>query len=254
VTITHHDIAYLDSVATSASGREYKRDVTAGLRLRPGQTVLDVGCGPGTDLEALAHAVGTAGRVIGIDHDPAMVEAARRRTADLGVVTVSEGDAHALPLPDHGVDAVRVDRVLTHVDDPGRVVCELRRVLRPGGRISLAEPDWDTLFIDDLDIETSRGYTRYITTLAVRNAAIGRQLKRLVTTAGFVDCEATAVCLLFEGYREADLILKIDATLERAVRAGMIDSTVGRRWLERVRTGPVTAGFTFFRLTAIAPD
>src|SRR5262245_49000563 len=68
-------IEYLDRAATSRPGRDYKGRLLTGLRLRPGQVVLDVGCGPGTDLAALAAAVGAVGaasgdgRVIGVDTD-----------------------------------------------------------------------------------------------------------------------------------------------------------------------------------------
>ncbi|MER6877884.1 methyltransferase domain-containing protein, partial [Amycolatopsis sp. NPDC000673] len=72
-------IDYYAQVAEA--GRDYKRQVLAALDLRPGLTVLDVGCGPGTDLPAMAEAVGSSGAVLGVDTEPAMVEEAGRRVA-----------------------------------------------------------------------------------------------------------------------------------------------------------------------------
>jgi ubiquinone/menaquinone biosynthesis C-methylase UbiE len=140
-------IAYLDQVAASPPGRAYKRQVLDLLDLRPGQRVLDLGCGPGTDLAAMAEVVAPDGLVIGIDRDPVMLAEARTRTTQHRLVEIRSGDVHELPLPDGSVDRARTDRVLQHVEDPSRVLAEFRRVARPGGRIVLAEPDWEGLLI-----------------------------------------------------------------------------------------------------------
>jgi ubiquinone/menaquinone biosynthesis C-methylase UbiE len=98
-------VGYLDAAAATAAGRAYKQRLLDLLGVRPGQVVLDVGCGPGTDLSRLADAVGERGSVIGIDHGPVMVERARRRTAGYRNIEIRDGDAHALPL-----DSVCTDR------------------------------------------------------------------------------------------------------------------------------------------------
>jgi ubiquinone/menaquinone biosynthesis C-methylase UbiE len=81
-------IDYLDRVAGTDVAHAYKRHMLDALSIEPGHTVLDVGCGPGTDLAALASAAGPSGTVIGVDHDAAMADEARRRTADLPGVRV----------------------------------------------------------------------------------------------------------------------------------------------------------------------
>jgi ubiquinone/menaquinone biosynthesis C-methylase UbiE len=146
---TFDRIANLDRAAASDAGRDYKRRLLAALGVRAGQTVVDVGCGPGTDLVQLATAVGDGGLVIGVDRNPVMVAQARQRSAAHGAIDVCVGDAQALPLAAGSVDRARADRVLMHVPDPARVVTELHRVVRDGGLVALAEPDWDTLIVDD---------------------------------------------------------------------------------------------------------
>src|SRR2546430_17014647 len=138
-------IRYLDTAATTAVGLDYKRRLVDLLDPHPGHTVLDIGCGPGTDLGRLADAVTETGSVVGIDHDPAMVAEARHRLAVRPNVSLRIGDAHELPLDDASVDRARTDRVLQHLADPARALAEARRVLRPGGVFGIAEPDWDTL-------------------------------------------------------------------------------------------------------------
>lgn len=100
--------------------------------------VIDVGCGPGEDIAALGPQ-----RAIGLDRSRTMARATR--TAGL---TVAVADAARLPLADESVAGIRADRVVQHVDDPGRVLAEVVRVVRPGGRVVLADPDQGTLAID----------------------------------------------------------------------------------------------------------
>ncbi len=248
-----HRIAYLDNAADSDVGRRYKRDLLAALRVEPGLAALDVGCGPGTDLPALAVAVGEGGTVVGVDRDPVMVERARQRTAALPQVQVRTGDAHGLPVDNASVDRARADRVLQHLADPAEAVAEMRRVLRPGGLVALAEPDWDTLAIDAADLATSRAYTRYVCGDVVRNAAIGRHLGRLLHDAGFVVESVDATVVLFRDYASAEAILRMPAVAERAWRAGAVEERAARDWLADLADGPFLAAFTFFTAIGCAP-
>ncbi len=109
--------------------------------LAAGETVLDIGCGAGTDLLLAARRVGPQGRAIGVEMTEAMVERARSaaRAADLPQVEVLKGDATALPLPDSGVDVVISNGVLNLVPEKEKALSEIVRVLRPGGRLQLAD-------------------------------------------------------------------------------------------------------------------
>src|SRR5690349_12657215 len=98
-------------------GRDYKHQLLVSLGLRHGHTVLDVGCGPGTDLPVMADAVTTSGRVIGVDVDPTMVAAARSFSHFYPQIDVRRGDAHALPVDAGTADRARMDRVLQHVEN-----------------------------------------------------------------------------------------------------------------------------------------
>jgi ubiquinone/menaquinone biosynthesis C-methylase UbiE len=247
-------VAYLDQAAASDAGREYKDRLLSALDLRPGHRVLDLGCGPGTDLPALARAVGTAGTVIGVDHDPAMVDQARRRTTDHPQVRVDVGDAHQLTLDDRSLDRARADRVLQHLADPATALAQLRRVLRPGGLVGLAEPDWETLVIDDPDTATSRAYTHYVATDVVRNATIGRQLARLLDAAGFEVEAVDATVVLYRDYSTAEAILRMPSVARRAWQAGALDEDAALAWLTRLATGPFIAAFTFFTVVGRVPS
>ncbi len=105
-----------------------------------GERVLDVACGTGLVALAAAHAVGNDGRVLGIDLSGSMVDAARRRANEHGLSNTgfARMDAEALELPDAGFDVVSCSLGLMYMPDVERALREMRRVLRPGGRLGLA--------------------------------------------------------------------------------------------------------------------
>ncbi len=121
---------------------------TAVAKLRPGEVVLDLGSGGGIDVILSARRVGPTGFAYGVDMTPEMLELARRNAAEAGVANVAflEGRIEALPLPDASVDVVISNCVINLSTDKAAVLGEIARVLRPGGRVGVA----DVVARDDL--------------------------------------------------------------------------------------------------------
>jgi arsenite methyltransferase len=110
--------------------------------LQPGETVLDIGCGAGIDTILAARAVGPTGRSIGLDLLEEMCERARGHAQDAGVAGWTEfvrGEMEEIPLPDASVDVVISNGVINLSPRKSRVLAEILRVLRPGGRLSVAD-------------------------------------------------------------------------------------------------------------------
>ena len=109
--------------------------------LAPGETVLDLGAGAGFDCFLAAERVGPEGRVIGVDMTPEMVEKARANALEGGFANVEFrlGEIEALPVADASVDAVISNCVLNLSADRPRVLAEVMRVLRPGGRVMISD-------------------------------------------------------------------------------------------------------------------
>lgn len=110
-------------------------------RVEPGQTVLDLGCGAGTDLLISAQMVGPEGRVIGVDMTESMLTRARQSAAamDLHNVELHQSLIESLPVDDASVDVVISNGVIDLVPDKDAVFDEIDRVLRPGGRLQIAD-------------------------------------------------------------------------------------------------------------------
>ena len=168
--------------------------VADAARLARGDRVLDVACGTGAvAVEALGR-VGPHGSVTGLDRSPDMLAVARRKLPHL---EWHEGRAEALPFTEAAFDAVTCQFGLMFFDDPGQALGEMRRVLRPGGRVALAV--WDRL-------ERTPGYTA-LTDLVERHLgraasepvrasfALGDvdEIRSLLAAAGFAAVEATSV-------------------------------------------------------------
>jgi arsenite methyltransferase len=109
--------------------------------LLPGEHVVDLGCGAGTDSLVAAQMVGTTGRVVGVDMTPEMLAKARGASAEAGLAHVEfvESEVEQLPFADATFDVVISNGVIDLVPDKDAVFSEIFRVLRPGGRIQLAD-------------------------------------------------------------------------------------------------------------------
>ena len=106
-----------------------------------GETLLDLGCGAGIDSILAAHSTGAGGRVIALDFLPDMLERTRAAAAEIGLTNVEllEGDIEAIPLADASVDHVISNGVINLAPRKARVLAECARVLRPGGKLTVAD-------------------------------------------------------------------------------------------------------------------
>lgn len=242
---------YLTRLTASQLGREYKCLVVDEMQIATGSTVLDLGCGPGTDLTSFAAETGGEGRVLGIDSDAAAIAAARERSVDVPAIKVSLGDVHHLPLPDHSVDRVHTDRVLQHVEQPAAVLSEAARVLRRGGIAAFAEPDWDTLVVEFPDPAVPVAYRRFVAERAVRNARIGRQLPRLCERQGLRVARVVPVTAIYRDTTEADRVFGFDRVTARAVEAGYMSARDADAWLSYLRTEQIFASVSLFVTLAV---
>lgn len=163
------------------------------LRLRPGERLLDVGCGLGDAGIALAADLGPTGELVGVDASETMIQTARARSAATPWVRYVVADADDLQLPERSFDAARAERTLQWVDEPERAVAELVRVLRPGGRLSLIDTDWSTLRLEVGDPDLERRVRDALRTERSRPSNVGVRLAEMVRAAGceLVDAHST---------------------------------------------------------------
>ncbi|MGW4235536.1 class I SAM-dependent methyltransferase [Streptomyces sp. NPDC004749] len=168
--------------------------------LRPGQDVLDVGCGPGTITAGLAALV-APGRVTAVDAAGGVLDRAREAATRAGVTNVrfALADVHDLDFPDDSFDVVHAHQVLQHVGDPVRALSEMRRVCRPGGVVAARDADYGAFawfpHVPALDewLELYRGVAR----ANGGEPDAGRRLLSWARRAGFTEVTATAATWCF---------------------------------------------------------
>ena len=167
--------------------------------LRPGDRLLDVGCGPGNVTVDLAAAV-APGRTTAVDASPEALDKARALIAERGLSTVdlAVADVHALDLADDTFDVVHAHQVLQHVGDPVRALTEMRRVCRPGGLVAARDGDYAAMTWWPVTPAWDSWLALY-REVARRNGGepdAGRRLLGWARAAGFTDitCTATAWC------------------------------------------------------------
>jgi SAM-dependent methyltransferase len=154
---------------------------TAFARLRPGETVVDLGCGGGLDVLLAAQKIGPAGRAVGIDMTPEMIARARANAAQLGLANVEFHLAaiDRLPLPDESVDCLVSNCVINLAPDKSAVFREMFRVLKPGGRVAVS----DIALKKPLPPELARDVQAYIGCVA--GALPVDEYRRGLAEAGF---------------------------------------------------------------------
>ncbi len=148
-----------------------------------GDTVLDIGSGSGTDVLYASLKVGPRGKVMGLDFTPAMIAKARANIErmDAKNVTIVEGNATKIPLPDASVDVITSNGVLNLVPDKPAAFREIFRVLKPGGRLQLAD------IVVQEDVGAVCGLNPQLWADCIGGAAVEKEYLRTIRDAGFED-------------------------------------------------------------------
>lgn len=240
---------YLRQVLSSggSGAHAYKALSYSLLDIQPGMRVLDVGCGAGVDLRALSALAGPRGGVVGLEVNPDLVREARKlamqpQNSSSATIFVLQGDAHRMTVPSAEFDRVRTDRALQHFPDPRRALNEMWRVLKPGGILTLAEPDWGAMVVSP-GSDTTNGDDSVNEVFAwcrrrLANPLIGRQLHELLRDAPEGSWESTKVVVApftLSQWEEMDAVLLLSRAAmalseEQPDRADELTA-----WLDRVQ-------------------
>jgi ubiquinone/menaquinone biosynthesis C-methylase UbiE len=210
-----------------------KQQLDAMLRVRPGSHVLDVGCGTGNDVRALAARVGPAGRVVGLDSSEQLIARGEPGGPDSAPVEFVLGEAGDLPFDDGTFDVARSERVVQHVPDPAAAVAEMLRVVKPGGQVLVTDPDHG-MWAPDLD---DRELTRRIMTWwgdHVPNPWVARRLRDLFVRAGARDVTVTLQPVVLTSLAAADALTLIGKAAEAAEAQGVVPAGQARAWGEEI--------------------
>jgi SAM-dependent methyltransferase len=230
--------------------------------------VLEVGCGVGAQTVHLLEA-SPGIELTAVDVSAASLNTARERvTARFPGARVRwlRADLHDLPFPDAAFDHLFVCFVLEHVPDPGAALTALRRVLRPGGTLTVIEGDHGSAFFhpDGAAARAAIGHLVRLQADAGGDGLIGRRLHPLLTGAGYRDVAVRPRTVyadqsrpaLVEGFTRSTFIAMVEGVRDDAVAAGLTCAEEFDRGIAELRrtAGPGgTFHYTFFKGTAVNP-
>lgn len=216
----------LDRLAAHPFYASYKRRLRE--RLGPGSDgcYLEVGIGTGAD--ALAAERETGARFIGLDRSVTMVREARRRGLRAAVVA----DAAALPFRARRFDGYCSDRTFQHLASPEAALLEAARVVRPGGRIVVANPDYSTQELAFPDPALARKVLDWRERFSMNHGDLGRRMAAIMTGAGLDEVAADELRLVIEDPDELDGCLGLKTWVEPALERGLVTPAEATRWSE----------------------
>jgi SAM-dependent methyltransferase len=244
-------VGVLDRVAEEPFYQAYQRRVRELLRAEPGGLVLEIGAGAGTSAIALRRDYGV--EVATVDRSMTMGAVMLSR----GLTSVAAADAQALPFRDNSFACASADRTLQHLTDPERAVDELARVVRPGGRIVLADPDYDTQVLDIADQELARSVLRFRSDVGIRHGSLAHQHAGLLVDRGLRDVTTEAHTLVVRDPTAVDNVLGLRTWAASAAAIGYLQPAQAdafeAQFDEAVARGRFLYAVTFF-LTAGTVD
>ncbi|GAB7032050.1 methyltransferase domain-containing protein [Streptomyces sp. NPDC021749] len=239
-----------------------------GTAYEPGSRVLEAGCGVGAQT---VHLVGSSpgAQIVAVDRSEESLAQARTHVtaqAPTAPVTWNRADLRQLPYPEASFDHVFTCFVLEHLQDPAQTLAELRRVLRPGGTLTVIEGDHGSAFFhpDSPHAQAVIDHQVRLQSAAGGNALIGRELHPLLTQAGYaaitvlpriVYADASRPSLV-DGFTRKTFIAMIESVRDEALAAGLTTTAAWNRGitdLHRTAAPDGTFHYTFFKATALKP-
>ncbi|MGH3859862.1 methyltransferase domain-containing protein [Actinokineospora sp.] len=232
-------VALLDLQAALPGIQRLRQWAMLALDPQPGEKALDVGAGTGSEVQAFAAAVGSAGDAVGVEPNAGMRSIAEERARGSAARFV-DGDAYELPFADNTFDAVRCERVFQHLHEPERAAAEIARVLRPGGRAVVIDSDWATAILHPGDPAVLNALTGAMLA-TTPNPHSGRGLAGQLTAAGLKVTDIGSQALIQDNAAaDGSLVRMLAAT---GIHRGAITQDQADKFLADLAEGAAAGDF-----------
>ncbi|WP_214073820.1 methyltransferase domain-containing protein [Mucilaginibacter sp. dw_454] len=216
----HYDINYLQNsrrllLTLKEASYNYFEKINSG-------TIIDLGCGAGKDVIELAKIVGNDTKVIGIDHDPVMLEQGKTDAKDLPNVAFILSEAYPLQFGSETIAGLRTERVVQHLKEPQKVINEIARILKPGSPFVIIETDWHSLSFYTPFADTQQKINAYLTNQKVNNGFAARKLTNYLKQSNFKDIKFEIHPFILGTLEEANQYLWVQKMAQETAEKGFI--------------------------------
>jgi SAM-dependent methyltransferase len=244
--------AFLQERSRAPDMLQVNQNLCAVVSASPGERLLEVGCGSGVLCRLLAPSLRPDGRMVGVDISSEMTAAARKYSLAAGgndEIAYGTGEAETLPFPPASFDGALGARLLLHVANPEVVIHEMRRVVKPGGRLLVMDWDFDTVAVDHPDRELTRRLLHWRSDHHGGDNWSGRQLWRLMRTADLRDLSVHTWVTV--AHSEADALTQsLWRAAQVAHQGGAISLAEQEGWVKelknRIQAGTFFASIVYF--------
>ncbi len=248
----------LDLIAGISFFRDVKEESYRIISGASPGSVLDAGCGVGTDIATLVPLLPLHCQVFGMDASKSLLARAAERTGDCrGRCPLILGDITTIPCRNGVFGACRVDRVLQHIREPERAIQELVRVTAPGGILVAFDNDWDTFRFSLDDRELVAVIARFWRD-SFASGRIGRNLPGLFVQSGLGDVRAEPRKLVLNDFSVAAQVFDLPDLIDRTEQAGVLApaeaSEVRTELRCRAKEGTFSSGYTGFLVQGTKPE
>ncbi|MFC1475637.1 methyltransferase domain-containing protein [Candidatus Zixiibacteriota bacterium] len=245
-------VTVLDKTCRDPFCIAYKTRVKELLDPRPGGVYLDVGAGTGFDARAIINNVPAT--VMALDLSQTLMAEAISR----GLLNCIVGDVVSLPFKNNSFDGCWADRLFQHLAHPHTALDEIIRVTKPGGRIVIVDPDYDTQVMEFPDQELARRVFRFRAEVGLRNGAIAHRMPAMFAARGLTQVQVESMTRIINDPAAADNVMGLRTWARSAMSLDWFTEDEVLRWEELYDEVVAAQRFmwsvTFFITTGIKPE
>jgi ubiquinone/menaquinone biosynthesis C-methylase UbiE len=217
----HYNISYLEE--TGKVLKELKKHTYMPFMSVAEGVIIDLGCGTGFDVINIAGLVNADVKVVGIDHDPEMINRAEASSVNMPRAEFILCEADAIPYGDSSIAGMRAERLIQHLEEPEKVIREVFRVLKQGDPFLIIETDWRSLSLYDKNVEIEEKLNQYLTKKKVNNGAAARKLTSYLENNNFRNIQMEIIPFVVKSLKEANEYLWIGHILKEMLEKKYID-------------------------------
>ncbi|ASU36461.1 methyltransferase domain-containing protein [Mucilaginibacter xinganensis] len=217
----HYDINYLQNsrrllINLKEHSYSFFKSISSG-------TIVDLGCGAGNDVIELAKMAAENVKIIGVDHDPGMLQQAKEDAKEINNVDFILSEAYPLPFEDGTISGLRTERLVQHLKNPEKVFSEISRVLKTDAPFVIIETDWNSLAFYTELAGIQKKVIAYLTDVKVNNGFAAAKLTSYLKQNNFRDIRFEIHPFVVNTLKEANEYFWIEKMIQEAAQKGYIE-------------------------------